>query len=82
MNDILFDENMTFKEVVGCIEAKKTLIQGVLAFFSCFDIQEEIRFKIFLKKQVYSLKFEEWRKDKIIEYIYDDIEYEILKKLV
>ena len=81
MDDIIFEESMTFKEIVECIEAKKTLIEGVLAFFSCFDIKEENKFKYNLKKQIYALKFEEWRKDKIIEYIYDDIDLETLKKL-
>lgn len=81
MEKIFFDENCSFKEIVNEIEAIKSQIEGLFAFFSYFNIKEENKFKYNLKRQIYSLKFEEWRKDKIIEYIYGDVDLETLKKL-
>ena len=71
-----FGGNLTFKDFVLNIEAVKSLFWETIASFSCIELQKEVEFKINFRKMVYSLKFDEWRCDRILEYIYDDISEE------
>ena len=72
----------TFKETVKNIEALKSQVVGILASFSCFDIKDEIIVRTRLRDMIYSLEFEEWKKERILEFIYNDIEFEVLEKLI
>ena len=78
---IEFNENWTFCEMVENIEALKTQINGVLASFSCYEIKLSIQYRKQLRKDIYALKFEEWKKERILEYIYDDIGIDVLYKI-
>lgn len=82
MKEIEINVNWSFKEVVQNIEVIKSQVWDIIASFSCFDLKKEVDFKRRLKRTIYAFKFEEWKKDKIIEYIYDDVELSALKRLI
>ena len=81
MNEIIFDPNLTFKEIVDNIEVLKAQVQGILTSFSCFETKKEIEFKRELRRQIYALNFEEWKRERILECIYDYFEVEKLKRI-
>ena len=72
----------TFKEVVENIEVVKSQTEGIIASFSSFEIKKQIKFKRQLRDSVYSLNFEEWKKDRVIECIYDYFEVEKLQEMI
>lgn len=72
----------TFKEVVENIEAVKSQTEGIIASFSSSEIKKQIYFKRQLRNEIYSLKFEEWKKDRIVECIYDYFEIEKLQEMI
>lgn len=82
MNELNINTSWTFKELVENIEVIKSQIWDIITSFSCFDIKKEFDFKRRLRKTIYSFKFEEWRRDRILEYIYNDVEFDVLKKLI
>lgn len=82
MVEVYIDENWTFKEAVANIEALKKQVSFIVASFSCFQTKERIEFKRNLRKQIYALNFDQWKRDKILECIYGDFEIEKLKKMV
>ena len=82
MYDININIDWNYKEVVNNIEVIKSQVLGVIASFSYFQNRDKTIFMMWLKKTIYSFKFQEWKKDKIIEYIYDDVDIELLKKLI
>lgn len=82
MEKIIFNHDWTFEELVNNIEAIKYQIKGIIASFSRYELKDQVRFKKNIKNEIYSFKFKRWRCDKILEYIYDDIDYETLKKLI
>ena len=71
----------TFKEVVENIEVVKSKTWDIIASFSSFEIKKQVKFKQQLRKKIYSLKFEEWKKDRILECIYDYFEVEKIKEI-
>lgn len=82
MEEINININWTFKELVDNIEVIKSQVWDIIASFSYFDIKKEVDFKRRLRKTIYSLKFEEWRRDRILEYIYNDVELDVLRRLL
>lgn len=82
MSELNINTNWTFKELVENIEVIKSQIWDIITSFSYFDIKKEIDFKRRLRKTIYSFKFEEWRRDRILEYIYNDVEFDVLKRLI
>lgn len=82
MNKYYINPNWNFKEVVSNIEVIKSSVREIIASFSYFERKQAIAFMYKLRKDIYSLNFETWRCDRIVEYIYDDIDLETLKKLV
>lgn len=82
MDRIYVNENWTFKECIRKVRTLKTQYQGVLmSFYFLKNPQQEERFIRETRKEIYSLQFDEWKKDKIWEYMNDDIEYAIIKIL-
>lgn len=75
------DSSWTFKDFVDNIEAVKTRTEGIIASFSCFEIKRQISFKRQLRNKIYSFKFEEWKKDRLIECIYNYFDIEELKAM-
>ena len=82
MSELNINTNWTFKELVDNIEVIKSQIWDIITSFSYFDIKKEVDFKRRLRKTIYSFKFEEWRRDRILEYIYNDVEFDVLKRLI
>lgn len=72
----------TFKEVVENIEVVKSQTEGIIASFSSFEIKKQLIFKKRLRNKIYSFKFEEWKKDRIIECIYGYFEINKIKQMI
>lgn len=76
-------ENMTYKESVLLVDLIKQDYEALTLFFDTSDNRKELlRQKYSIKKQIYSLNFEEWKKDKLWEYINDDVEYSQLWRFI
>ena len=82
MSELNINTSWTFKELVENIEVIKSQVWDIITSFSYFDIKKEVDFKRRLRKTIYSFKFEEWRRDRILEYIYNDVEFDVLKRLI
>ena len=82
MSDIYINPNWTFKETIENVEVIKSQMGNIIASFWYFDLKKEVDFIRNLKKQIYSLKFEEWKRDKIWEYINGYEYYEELVKFI
>ena len=82
MSELNINTNWTFKELVENIEVIRSQVWDIIASFSYFDIKKEVDFKRRLRKTIYSFKFEEWRRDRILEYIYNDVEIDVLRRLL
>lgn len=66
------DSGWKYKDVLKHIEALKEQYKEVLASFSWKEHKEKNAVIYNLKRQIYSLKIEEWRKNKIWEYLNSD----------
>ncbi len=82
MNECYINPNWSFKEVVSNIEVIKSRAREIIASFSYFERKKAIAFMYKLRKDIYSLNFETWRCDRIVEYVYDDIDLQTLQKLI
>ena len=82
MEECLIYQNWSFKEVVENIEVIKSCTRDIIASFSYFERKQAIVFMKQLRDSIYSLHFETWRCDRLVEFIYDDIDLETLKKLI
>lgn len=67
--NLQFDPSWTFKQVVYNSRALKHLYEDTLRSFSYFQINDIIDFQKTFRNSIYSLDFEEWKKDRIWEYI-------------
>lgn len=81
MKNIYIDPDSTFKEIVSNIEEIKFQVGDIIASFSSFEIKEQLKFKEELRNQIYALKFEIWKKERILEAIYDDFPIYNLKNI-
>lgn len=71
----------TFKEVVENIEVVKSQTEGIIASFSSFEIKKQLQFQRELRNQIYALNFELWKRERILETIYDDFPVYKLKNM-
>ena len=79
MDRIFIDPSWSFKECVYNIRALKSQYQEVLMSFSFLkNLTEETRFIKETRKTIYSLPYDEWKIDKLWEYMNDDLEYIVL----
>lgn len=70
------DINWSYKEIVNHIEALKSqYVEFLSPFFNSKKIVE-------WRDKIYSLKMEEWRRDRLWEYLNGDIELDVLQKLI
>lgn len=81
MNQIIIDQNQTFKQMVDNITTLKSQYREILASFSYKQLKEQNSFVYNIRCQIYSFSFEEWKKDKLWEYLNNDIELEVIKQL-
>lgn len=72
MNEIEF---LTFKEILQNAEALKTRYQGFLS--PLFNVERIIEWRDY----VYSLPIEEWKNNRIWEYLNDDIALDKFKRI-
>lgn len=71
----------TFREIVDNIEVIKSYVRGTIASFSSFDIKKQLQFQRELRNQIYTLNFELWKRERILETIYDDFPVYKLKSM-
>ena len=81
MSENYINPEWNFKEVVENIEVIKSKTWDIIASFSSFEIKKQLLFKKQLRDKIYSFNFETWKKDRIIECIYDYFEVDKLKKM-
>ena len=82
MSENYINPEWNFKEVVENIEVVKSQTEGIIASFSSFEIKKQLLFKKQLRDKIYSFNFETWKKDRIIECIYDYFEVKKLKQML
>lgn len=75
------DPDSTFREIVDNIEAIKTHVRDTIASFSSFEIKKQLQFQRELRNQIYALDFELWKRERILETIYDDFPVYKLKSM-
>lgn len=74
--------NWSFKETLSFIEALKQDYYGALTLFNCFNIHEKRKLVRQFKKDIYALSYEEWKKDRVWDYLNDNIDYEVFTKIL
>lgn len=75
-------KKLTFKNFLLNIEAIKSQYWDKIVSFSCLEQKKKLIFIKEFKQYIYSFKIEEWKCDKIYEYFFDDIDLELLKKII
>lgn len=80
MEDIL---GLSFNEIMANIEVLKSYYRDIITSFSYFDLKKKNAFKRQIKKTIYALQFEQWKKDLIWEKLNDDwvVNYETSNKI-
>ena len=82
LQSLSIPELYTFESIVLNIKAIKSKYTGILSSFSVFKHHD----KVLCLKQIhdlfYSLNLDEWKIDRIWEYLNNDIEYAILEDIV
>ena len=81
MKENFFDTSLSFRELVLQLEQIKVQIHTQIKSYSNSDRAARSTFLLHIHNSIYALPFEEWRCDRIIEYIYDDIPIDVLKKI-
>ena len=81
MRTIYINPNSKFSEIVDNIEEIKSQARDIIASFSSLEIKEQLAFKRELRNQIYALKFELWKRERILEAIYDDFPIYKLKNM-
>ena len=76
------NQNWKYKDIMKYIEAMKFEYQEVSASFLWFEKKQQMEYIRNCKKQIYSLGFETWKKDKIWEYLNDFENIEVLFKFL
>lgn len=81
MKKIYINQDWTFNEIINEIKVLKAQYKRILASFSYFQLKYKVQFKKETRQLIYSLKFEEWKKDKIWDYINDFEFYSVLENV-
>lgn len=77
---IYIDPSWNYKQILMNLKTLRHEYQDVLASFSYFQLHEKVIWVYEIKDAIYSLPFETWKKDRIWEYLNQDIPYTILQK--
>lgn len=78
---VKIDPSWSWKESVEQIEALKDQFDGVLASFLWYELRERNDFIYEVRQQIYALKFDEWKREKLWSYLNGFEKLEVLKKL-
>ena len=70
--ELYIDPDSTFREIVDNIEVIKSHVRDTIASFSSFELKKQLQFQRELRNQIYALNFELWKRERILETIYDD----------
>lgn len=79
--ELFIDPNWNYKQTLSNLRALRRQYDNVLRSFSYFQLHERVLFNYEIKNAIYSLNFEEWKKDRIWEYLNHDIPLTILQNL-
>ncbi len=79
---MIIDDNFKYKDLIMQIEVLKCHYTDILTSFSWKDLKKKNDFIQTTKRCVYALNFEDWKKDKIWEYLNGDEELDTLKKFM
>lgn len=71
----------TFKEVVKNIKAIRLRYEEVLLSFSVYELRNEIEFRREARNSVYALNMQEWKKDRIWDYMNDFLDFGVLEQI-
>lgn len=81
-----FNSNWNYKECLEKISDIKKIYEGIMLSFSIFKNNKDFYKEAYdIKNKIYSLNFAEydyWKKDKLWEYLNNDIEYVELCKFI
>ena len=72
--------NWSYEETINNLRALRNSYEEILRSFSCFQSRKQVWFVYNTKRMFYSLNFEQWKKDRIWEYMNRDIDFDILKR--
>lgn len=75
------NENMSFKKVVSVLKEYKEQYKEKVRSFSYYDLHEKVTYIRSIRDTIYKMNFDEWKKDKIWEYINDYEFLYVLKRL-
>lgn len=75
------NQNWTFKEVVANAETMKSQFDGILSSFSYFQLHDKVVFLRNARQEIYNFKFELWKRDKLWDYLNNNLDIAILQKL-
>lgn len=75
------NQNWNFKEIVGVLKSLKEQYWEKVRSFSYFDLHEKVVYMRKFRNDIYKLNFEEWKKDKIWDYINNYEFLYVLKRL-
>lgn len=76
--ELKIDQTLNFKNLVIQAKALKTEYEDTLRLFNCFYLKERVNFIRTLRDSIYSLNFEEWKKDRVWDYLNGFMPYEEL----
>lgn len=75
------NQNWNFKEIVSVLKSLKEQYWEKVRSFSYFDLHEKVVYMRNFRDEIYKLDFEEWKKDKIWDYINNYEFLYVLKRL-
>lgn len=75
------NQDWNFKEIVSVLKSLKEQYWEKVRSFSYFDLHEKVVYMRNFRDEIYKLDFEEWKKDKIWDYINNYEFLYVLKRL-
>ena len=75
------NQDWNFKEIISVLKSLKEQYWEKVRSFSYFDLHEKVVFMRSFRDDIYKLDFEEWKKDKIWDYINNYEFLHVLKRL-
>ena len=78
----MIDPSLPLDKFLPNIEQLKDAYSGVIASFSYFRKKELIEYKRQIKKEIYSIQTEEWKRNLIWRFFNDEEELELVQHLL
>jgi len=76
---LYINPNWNYKQILSNLKTLRHDFEDALASFSSFELHEKVLFVYEIKNAIYSLNFEYWKKDRIWEYLNNDLSFAILQ---